>query len=172
MAGGFRRKQYEKGLKNGLNRHSWAEHGVVLALIMITVAMLSGILDLVSLLFILWLSGLTAWLGYKFQQYQLSVKKTDWQLYGAALKAGAWVWVAVLIYMLGALIWGRGLPAFVYWIYVSMVLIGAGFAYNVYQSSKQNGRWANKLWSERVYIILTLVGASALAWQVFAGTLR
>ncbi|MEN9648438.1 MAG: hypothetical protein RLZ17_474, partial [Actinomycetota bacterium] len=36
---------------------------------------------------------------------------------------------------------------------------------------KAKGKWANYLHGERVYIILSLVAKSLLAWQVFAGTL-
>lgn len=172
IAGSFRRKKYESGLRRGLNKHSWTEHGVITALVMVTVGLVSGILDLVSLLFIIWLSAMAAWLGYKFEQYILGAKRTDWQILIAALKAGAWVWLAVFIYMAGALIWGRGLPPYIYWVYASMVLIFIGYSYNTYCAAKKTGRWSNSLWSERVYVVLTLVGVSALAWQVFAGALR
>jgi len=36
---------------------------------------------------------------------------------------------------------------------------------------KQVGRWRNYLTGERTYILLSLLAKSALAWQVFAGTL-
>ena len=37
---------------------------------------------------------------------------------------------------------------------------------------KKKGKWADYLYGERMYIILSLVAKSLLAWQVFAGTLR
>jgi hypothetical protein len=37
---------------------------------------------------------------------------------------------------------------------------------------KKIGPWKNYLFGENVYIILSLVSKSLLAWQVFAGTLR
>jgi len=37
---------------------------------------------------------------------------------------------------------------------------------------KKVGKWQDYLYGERVYIILSLVAKSLLAWQVFAGTLR
>jgi hypothetical protein len=37
---------------------------------------------------------------------------------------------------------------------------------------KRVGKWKDYLYGERVYIILSLVEKSALAWQVFAGTIR
>jgi hypothetical protein len=33
------------------------------------------------------------------------------------------------------------------------------------------GRWRSYLFGERTYFVLSLVAKSALAWQVFAGTL-
>jgi len=37
---------------------------------------------------------------------------------------------------------------------------------------KKIGKWKDYLYGERMYIVLSLVAKSALAWQVFAGTLR
>jgi len=34
------------------------------------------------------------------------------------------------------------------------------------------GKWKDYLYGERMYIILSLVAKTALAWQVFVGTLR
>jgi hypothetical protein len=37
---------------------------------------------------------------------------------------------------------------------------------------KKVGKWADYLYGERVYIVLSLVAKSALAWQIFGGTLQ
>ena len=37
---------------------------------------------------------------------------------------------------------------------------------------KKVGKWSDYLYGERVYILLSLFAKTALAWQVFAGTLR
>lgn len=37
---------------------------------------------------------------------------------------------------------------------------------------KKIGPWKDYLYGERVYIILSLVAKTLLAWQVFAGALR
>jgi hypothetical protein len=34
------------------------------------------------------------------------------------------------------------------------------------------GRWRDYLYGERAYVVLSLIAKSALAWQVFAGTMR
>jgi hypothetical protein len=40
-----------------------------------------------------------------------------------------------------------------------------------YWQYKQKGKWSDYLYGERAYIILSLVAKSALAWQIFSGTL-
>jgi len=47
-----------------------------------------------------------------------------------------------------------------------------GFAVNMYLQYKKKGRWADYLYGERLYMILSLVAKTALAWQIFAGSLR
>jgi hypothetical protein len=37
---------------------------------------------------------------------------------------------------------------------------------------KKVGKWKDYTFGEKVYVILSLVAKSLLAWQVFAGTLR
>jgi hypothetical protein len=36
---------------------------------------------------------------------------------------------------------------------------------------KAQGKWANYLYGERAYIVLSLIAKSALAWQIFSGAL-
>lgn len=45
------------------------------------------------------------------------------------------------------------------------------FALNQYLQYRRVGRWREYLFGERVYVVLSLVAKSALAWQVFANTL-
>ena len=45
------------------------------------------------------------------------------------------------------------------------------FAINMLLQYRRVGRWRNYVFGETAYIILSLVAKSALAWQVFAGTL-
>jgi len=45
------------------------------------------------------------------------------------------------------------------------------FALNQYFQYRQVGKWKDYLYGERVYITLSFVAKSALAWQIFAGAL-
>jgi hypothetical protein len=51
----------------------------------------------------------------------------------------------------------------------SLILI---FALNMLLQYRRVGRWRDYLYGERVYMLLSLFAKSALAWQVFAGTLQ
>ena len=44
------------------------------------------------------------------------------------------------------------------------------FAFNMILHYRKVGRWKNYLYGEYIYIVLSLVAKTALAWQVFAGT--
>ncbi len=46
------------------------------------------------------------------------------------------------------------------------------FAVNMLLQYRRLGRWRDYLYGERVYMPLSLTAKSALAWQVFAGTLQ
>nr|NIS41683.1 hypothetical protein [Desulfuromonadales bacterium] len=65
-----------------------------------------------------------------------------------------------------------GPPGFVYAIFFSLFVFFNIFAINMVLQYRKVGRWADYLYGERVYILLSLFAKSALAWQVFAGTLR
>jgi hypothetical protein len=45
------------------------------------------------------------------------------------------------------------------------------FALSQWLQYRRLGRWRDYIFGERVYILLSLTAKSALAWQVFAGTL-
>jgi hypothetical protein len=57
-------------------------------------------------------------------------------------------------------------------IILSMLAIWIRFPINMILQYKRWGRWKDYLYGERMYIILSLVSKSALAWQVWFGTLR
>ncbi len=46
------------------------------------------------------------------------------------------------------------------------------FALNMLLQYRRVGRWHEYLFGERIYMLLSLLAKSALAWQVFAGTLQ
>ncbi len=86
--------------------------------------------------------------------------------------AGAVPWIAIAVYLIGAGGGDGGPPGFVYGIFFSLFVLFNIFAVNMVLQYRRVGRWRDYLYGERAYVWLSLVAKSALAWQVFAGTLR
>ena len=62
-------------------------------------------------------------------------------------------------------------PGFVYGIVISLFVLFNSFALVQWKQYKAQGKWANYLYGERMYIVLSLIAKSALAWQIFSGAL-
>jgi hypothetical protein len=86
--------------------------------------------------------------------------------------AGAIPWLIILLLLIGPKAPAESsAPGFVYGIVISLFIFFNCFAWVQYKQYKAQGKWANYLKGERAYIILSLVAKSALAWQIFGGTL-
>lgn len=167
------RKKYELGLKSGINRVRWYEYGISASTMMIAIAMLSGVADLSTLVMIFGATLIMNLCGLIMEVHNQSTVKTNWLSYVVGTIAGLGPWVVIGIYFWGANQLGEGqIPTFVYYIYASIFLFFMSFAVNMYLQYKGKGRWTDYLYGEKVYMILSLVAKSALAWQVFIGTLR
>lgn len=167
------RKRYEAGLQQGINRARWYEYGISASTMMIAIAMLAGVSDLSTLVLIFGATLVMNLLGLVMEIVNQGKAKTSWLSYIVGCIVGALPWIAVAIYLIGANMYGDGdIPTFVYYIYGSMFVFFSSFAVNMYLQYKKLGRWQDYLFGERVYMVLSLVAKSALAWQVFAGTLR
>jgi hypothetical protein len=164
------RKSYENNLKKGINKFRWYEYSVSASIMMVLIAMLSGIFDTGTLLAIF---GLTAVMNLAGLIMEVHNQKTDWLSYNVGVIAGIVPWLVV-----GIALWasettpGVDIPTFVYGIYGSLFLFFNSFAINMVLQYKKVGKWADYLYGERVYIVLSLVAKSALAWQIYAGTLQ
>lgn len=167
------RKRYEKDLKNGINKVRWIEYGFSASTMMVAIALLSGVFDLSTLILIFVLDFIMNMMGLAMELWNQKSKKTNWFSYVIGCIAGIVPWLVFAIYIIGANVYGDGnIPTFVYWIYASIFIFFNSFAVNMYLQYQKKGKWADYLYGEQVYMILSLVAKSALAWQVFAGTLR
>lgn len=167
------RKTYESDLILGINRVRWYEYALSASVMMIAISLLSGIYDLSSLILIFTLDALMNLLGLAMEKENQKREKTNWLTFILGCIAGIVPWIVFGIYVYGASRFGDGnIPNFVYWIYVSIFIFFNSFAINMYLQYKKVGSWKDYLYGENVYIILSLVAKSLLAWQVFAGTLR
>jgi len=165
-------KWYVKNLGQHINKARWVEYAFSSSIMMVIIAMLVGIYDIVSLISIFGLNAMMILFGWIMELHNQSTQKTNWLSFFFGCIGGALPWIGVAIYLFGAGGATGKPPTFVYWIFFSIFLFFNVFAINMVLQYKKVGRWRDYLYGERVYIILSLVAKSLLAWQVFFGTLR
>ncbi|MBN2015941.1 heliorhodopsin HeR [Candidatus Dojkabacteria bacterium] len=163
---------YVKNLKRGINYARWYEYSLSASLMIVLIAMLVGVYDIGSLILMFSINACMIFFGLVMELHNQSTKMTNWTSFIYGCFAGAIPWVVIALYLFGS---GEGEakpPDFVYWIFFSIFLFFNTFAVNMFLQYKKFGKWKDYLWGERVYILLSLLAKSALAWQVFGGTLR
>jgi hypothetical protein len=167
------RQKYESDLKLGINKARWWEYSASASTMMVAIAMLVGIYDLGALLMLFTLTAGMNLMGLVMEVHNQTTKKTSWLSFNIGCLLGIVPWVVVAIFFWAANAYGAGdIPTFVYWIYGSIFVFFNIFALNMWLQYKKVGKWAEYLYGERAYMILSLVAKSLLAWQVFGGTLR
>lgn len=166
------RKFYENDLQGSANRIRWIQSAASTSLMLVVVAMLSGIGDLSTLIMIFALSVVMNLFGLLVETHNANKAKSSHLACAISWIAGVTPWVVLAIYLLGACIFGGQVPAYVYWVYASMLVLFGGLAANMWLQLKKKGKWANYLYGERIYLILGLAAMTLLAWQVFFGALR
>lgn len=165
-------KRYNQNLKLGINKVRWIEYSASASIMMVAIGLLVGIYDISSLVMLFGLASVMNLMGLVMEIHNQTTKKTNWLSYLVGCWAGLLPWLVIAFYMWLGAHEGSRAPTFVYWIFVSIFVFFSSFAVNMVLQYKKIGPWKNYLYGERVYIILSLVAKSLLAWQVFAGTLR
>ncbi|MDD3774135.1 MAG: heliorhodopsin HeR [Patescibacteria group bacterium] len=163
---------YNRNLEKGINFYRWIEYSISSSVMILIIAMLVGIYDISALIALFGANASMILFGWMMELHNQSTEKTDWTSFIFGCIVGIIPWVAVAFYLFGAGGGENKAPDFVYWIYFSIFLFFNSFAINQVLQYKKVGKWKDYLFGEKVYIILSLVAKSLLAWQVFAGTLR
>ncbi len=160
---------YRSGLLANRNYFRWVEYSFSSSLMVVLIAMLTGIADIAALIAIAGVNAAMILFGWVMEKYE-EPGRPSWLAYWFGVVAGAVPWVVIGIYL-----WSPGSaaepPAFVYAIFVSLFIFFNSFAVNMVLQYRRIGPWRTYLFGETVYIVLSLVAKSALAWQVFAGAL-
>ena len=84
--------------------------------------------------------------------------------------AGAFPWIVIGVYLVSPTT-DASPPGFVYAIFFTIFFFFNTFSINMVLQYRQVGPWRDYLFGESAYVLLSLIAKSALAWQVFGGTL-
>jgi hypothetical protein len=164
---------YVGNLKRGINFARWYEYSLSASLMIVLIGMLCGVYDLGALIMAFALTAVMNLCGLMMEVHNQVTEKTNWTSYVIGCIAGIAPWIVIAVYFFGSLSTaGGGVPTFVYFILPTLFVFFFSFALNMALQYKKAGPWRDYLFGERAYVLLSLVAKSALAWQVFAGTLR
>ena len=134
----------------------------------VLIAMLVGISDVAALVALVGVNG--SMIGFGWMQERYERPGAGLGPFWIGCLAGIFPWLAIGIYLVGPGAQQHP-PGFVYGIFFSLFLFFNCFAINQWLQYKKVGRWADYLFGERIYVTLSLVAKSLLAWQIFASTL-
>jgi len=159
---------YVRNLKKHINYLRWFEYSLSASWMIVIISMLVGIYDLGTLIAVFTLTAVMNLMGLMMEIHNQTTQTTNWTSYIIGCVAGAVPWIVIFISILA----NEEVPNFVIAIFISIAIFFNLFAINMVLQYKKIWKWKDYLYGERMYIILSLLAKSALAWQVFAGTLR
>lgn len=165
-----RTRQYTEYLKRGMNPYRWYEYAFSSSIMLVILATFVGVWDLWSLVMIFVLNAMMIMFGYLMEKINQYTKKIDWSPYLLGCISGFTPWAVMAAYFVAALnSTGTSPPTFVYLALVLYFLMFNTFSINMLLQYKGIGKWKDYLHGERVYILLSLVAKTILAWLVFIG---
>ncbi|MFC4786410.1 heliorhodopsin HeR [Nocardioides sp. MAHUQ-72] len=164
-------RRYLTDLGRTRNPARWVEYSLSSSLMIVLIAQLVGISDIAALVALFGVNAamiLFGWLQEHYERPGLG----GWLPFTFGCVAGIVPWLAIGVYLLSPGSTSSATPpGFVYGIFISLFAFFNVFALNQWLQYRARGRWSSYVFGERVYILLSLTAKSALAWQVFAGTL-
>jgi len=168
----FGYKQYVANLKKGMNPVRFYEYALSSSLMIVLIALISGVSDLGALIALFGINACMNFFGIMMERHNQTTKRTDWISFIYGCFAGIVPWIVIVLYFVLSIVSSdQKPPTFVYTIIPSLFIFFNIFALNMYLQYKKVGRWKDYLFGERMYIVLSLVAKTLLAWQVFAGVL-
>lgn len=162
------RGTYERDLRRGINRFRWVEYSFSATIMVVLIALYSGIVDMAALIGIIGANVamiLFGWLQESANPPGSTTRTMKPFWFGCI--AGATPWVAIGYNLIAA----EEVPGFVVGIFVSLFIFFNTFALNQWLQYRQVGPWRSYAFGEKAYLVLSLVAKSALAWQIFGGSL-
>ncbi len=170
---------YNRMLADERNDARWIEYSISASLMIVLIAMISGVTDVAALIAIAGVNASMLFFGLVQERFNRPSSASsggagvNWMpyIYGCFAGAVPWAIIALQLASSESRAPEGGPPTFVYGIVASLFLLFNTFAINMVLQYRRVGPWRSYLFGERAYILLSLIAKSALAWQVFANVL-
>jgi hypothetical protein len=157
---------YEADLQAGRNRIRWAEFAVSAPLLMLLIALYTGVTDVTALVVIGAATLVTVVCGWMQEALNPPGRRATTMVpFWSGVMAAMVPWAIVA----GQLVGAKDQQDFVLSIFLSLFILWGSFGVNQWLQYHQIGPWSDYLYGEQTYLVLSLVAKSALAWQVIAG---
>ena len=135
------RARYERGLAAGINPFRWLEYSLSASLMVVLIAMLTGIADYVALLALFAVNAAMIF-GWLMELLNPPDRvRTRWLPFVLGCVVGAVAWIAIAVQIGVSAERGHAPPTFVYAIFVSLFVLFNSFAVNQALQYKRVGRW-------------------------------
>lgn len=162
---------YNRNLAKGINYFRWYEYAISSSLMIVLISMLFGIYDIGLLIAIFVLNASMNLFGLLMEIINQYTQKVNWYAFAFGSLAGFAPWVIITMYAFGNSDLDL-VPWFVYAIFGSYFVFFNLFPINMILQYLKIGKWKNYIYGERVYIILSLLAKTVLAWLVFSGVMQ
>ena len=160
---------YGNDLRNQRNIARWIEYSISSTLMIVLISLINAVWDVIALIAIAGVNVamiLFGWLQEKYEEPGKGGLLPFW--FGCIAGIIPWIAMFWLLFSPG----GSGeAPGFVYGVVFSLFIFFNSFAIVQWLQYKRIGRLADYLVGERLYITLSFIAKSALAWQIFGGVL-
>ena len=168
LTGTVARNTYERDLQRGINRFRWVEYSASATLMVILISFYAGVTSINAVIAIAGANVAMILFGWLQELMNPPGRSATTMLpfwFGTLVGLAPWISIAVNI------VGSETVPGFVYGIVVAQAVFFFSFGFNQWLQYRQIGRWVDYAYGEKVYLVLSLVAKSVLAWQIFAGSL-
>jgi hypothetical protein len=164
----FGRRLYEADLGRGINRFRWVEYSFSATIMVLLIAAYSGITDITAIVAIIGANVAMILFGWLQERMNPPGRTSTSMLpFWFGTLVGITPWIAIGINLAGA----PEVPGFVFGILVVQAVFFFSFGLNQWLQYRGLGRWSDYAYGEKVYLVLSLAAKSALAWQIYGGSL-
>lgn len=161
------RRRYEASVLAGVSSMRWIGWGITTALMVETIALLSGVSDLWVLKTIAGLMLVTCTLAWIVEKRLVQAGRPIWSEFIVSLFTGALPWLIIFGYAISTWVWGLvRYPWYVYALYASTLI---GFTLLTVNQYKRISGWRNALVIDRNYLLIGLATKAAFAIILILG---
>lgn len=162
------RRRYETGLREGINRFRWVEYSLSATIMVLLIGLYAGLVDITTVVAVAGANVAMILFGWLQESTNPPGRSRTTMLpFWFGCLAGITPWIAIGVNLVGS----DTVPGFVYGIFFSLFAFFNSFAVVQWLQYRRLGRWSDYAFGEQTYLLLSLTAKSALAWQVFAGSL-